>query len=124
MLQTGICAAPKRILAISFKRDAAKKLADRVVKRCTPDRARRFDSYTFDAFAKSLVDRFRAAIPAQCRPPADYRVVMPSRRDYSEFLELHEFNRLFLCGSGQRAAGRRGRGEYVGRFRGIRSSSS
>ncbi|MFP3507682.1 UvrD-helicase domain-containing protein, partial [Burkholderia sp. SIMBA_062] len=72
LLQTGICAAPKRILAISFKRDAAKKLADRVVKRCTPDRARRFDSYTFDAFAKSLVDRFRAAIPAQCRPPADY----------------------------------------------------
>jgi superfamily I DNA/RNA helicase len=94
LLQTGICATPARILAISFKRDAAKNLADRVEKRCTPEQARRFDSYTFDAFAKSLVDRFRSAIPAQYRPPSNYRIVMPSRRDYGEFLELRGFNRL------------------------------
>ncbi|HDR9165658.1 TPA: ATP-dependent helicase [Burkholderia vietnamiensis] len=94
LLQTGICAAHMRILAISFKRDAAKNLTDRVAKRCTPDQVRRFDSYTFDALAKSLVDRFRMAIPAQYRPPSDYRIVMPSRRDYDEFLEQHGFNRL------------------------------
>lgn len=94
LLQTGICAAPKRILAISFKRDAARNLAERVAKRCTPDQARRFDSYTFDAFAKSLVDRFRAAIPDQYRPPSDYRVVMPRRQDYTDFLDAHEFYRL------------------------------
>ncbi|BAX63992.1 DNA helicase UvrD [Burkholderia stabilis] len=94
LLQTGICAAPKRILAISFKRDAARNLAERVAKRCTPDQARRFDSYTFDAFAKGLVDRFRAAIPEPYRPPADYRVIMPSRRDYTEFLDLREIRQI------------------------------
>jgi superfamily I DNA/RNA helicase len=53
--------------------------------------ARRFNSYTFDAFAKNLVDRFRAAIPAPYRPPADYRIVMPSRQDYDDFLDSHNF---------------------------------
>jgi superfamily I DNA/RNA helicase len=91
LLQTGLCPAPKRILAISFKRDAARNLAERVGKRCPPERARRFHSYTFDAFAKSLVDRFRAAIPDPYRPPASYRIVMPSRQDYEDFLDTHNF---------------------------------
>jgi superfamily I DNA/RNA helicase len=34
LLETGICASPYRILAISFKRDAAKNLRDRVSRRC------------------------------------------------------------------------------------------
>ena len=33
LLETGPCKPPQRILAISFKRDAAKDLADRVEKR-------------------------------------------------------------------------------------------
>src|SRR5882724_11418823 len=82
LLQTGVCRAPQRILAISFKRDAAKTLKDRVGKRCLPDQARRFDSYTFDAFAKSLVDRFLPLVPNWCRPPSDYRIVFPSRNDW------------------------------------------
>lgn len=94
LLQTGLCPAPKRILAISFKRDAARNLAERVAKRCPPEQAQRFDSYTFDAFAKSLVDRFRAAIPDPYRPPVDYRIVFPSRPDYQEFLEVHEFRSI------------------------------
>lgn len=80
LLQTGLCPAPKRILAISFKRDAARNLAERVAKRCPPEQARRFNSYTFDAFAKGLVDRFRAAIPDAYRPPAGYRIRTPRRR--------------------------------------------
>lgn len=91
LLQTGLCPAPKRILAISFKRDAARNLAERVAKRCPPEQVRRFNSYTFDAFAKSLVDRFRAAVPDAYRPPADYRIVMPRRQDYSDFLDAREF---------------------------------
>lgn len=91
LLQTGLCPAPKRILAISFKRDAARNLAERVVKRCPPEQARRFNSYTFDAFAKSLVDWFRAAVPEAYRPPVDYRIVMPRRQDYRDFLDAHEF---------------------------------
>lgn len=91
LLQTDLCPAPKRILAISFKRDAARNLSERVAIRCPPEQSRRFNSYTFDAFAKSLVDRFRAAIPEPYRPPAGYRIVMPRRQDYDDFLDTHNF---------------------------------
>jgi superfamily I DNA/RNA helicase len=86
LLQTGHCRPPQRILAISFKRDAAKNLKDRVARRCSSEQARRFDSYTFDAFAKSLVDRFLALTPAWCRPPRDYHVLFPTRDDWDNFL--------------------------------------
>lgn len=91
LLQTGLCPSPKRILAISFKRDAARNLAERVEKRCQPEQARRFNSYTFDAFAKSLVDRFRLGIPDQYRPRSNYRIVTPGKREYEDFLNTHKF---------------------------------
>lgn len=94
LLQTGLCTAPKRILAISFKRDAARNLAERVAMRCPPEQARRFDSYTFDAFTKSLVDRFRAAIPELYRPPSNYRIIFPRGVDYEEFLFNHNFHSI------------------------------
>jgi superfamily I DNA/RNA helicase len=92
LLQTGICPAPKRILAISFKRDAARNLAERVERRCPPEQARRFDSLTFDAFTKHLLDQFRAAIPEDLRPPAAYRIAFPVRRDFEEFLRRHGYH--------------------------------
>ncbi|WP_304275906.1 UvrD-helicase domain-containing protein [Caulobacter segnis] len=64
LLQTGGCIFPRRILAISFKRDAASNLRDRVERRCGPALARRLDSMTFDAFAKQILDRFWPALPA------------------------------------------------------------
>lgn len=63
LLETNICTASGRILAISFKTDAAKNLHERVGLRVKPDLARRFVSQTFDAFTKGLVDRFRTTIP-------------------------------------------------------------
>jgi superfamily I DNA/RNA helicase len=72
LLETRTCAYPYRILAISFKRDAASNLKDRVSRRCGTDLGSRFESYTFDAWAKSLVDRFRPALPDVYRPTADY----------------------------------------------------
>jgi DNA helicase-2/ATP-dependent DNA helicase PcrA len=72
LLETGKCRAPRRILAISFKRDAAKNLRDRVKRRIGPELARRFDSFTFDAFCKSLLDRFLNAVPSDFRPTRDY----------------------------------------------------
>lgn len=72
LLETGICAPPYRILAISFKRDAAKNLKDRVGRRCGDEPARRFESYTFAAWAKSILDRFRLALPDAYRPTSDY----------------------------------------------------
>jgi superfamily I DNA/RNA helicase len=92
LLQTGICPAPKRILAISFKRDAARNLAERVERRCPPEQARRFDSLTFDAFTKHLLDQFRAAIPEDFRPPAVYRIAFPGKRDREEFLRRHGYH--------------------------------
>jgi superfamily I DNA/RNA helicase len=72
LLQTGACRTPQRILAISFKRDAAKNLRERVLARCGPDLARRFDSFTFDAFAKGLLDRFLGALPEEFRLPRGF----------------------------------------------------
>lgn len=85
LLQTGLCPYPKRILAISFKRDAALNLSRRVHQRCTPEQARRFTSYTFDAFTKQMLDRFRMAVPAPYTPPASYRIVFPAKGDYQDF---------------------------------------
>ncbi len=92
LLQTGICPAPKRILAISFKRDAARNLAERVEKRCPPEQAGRFDSMTFDAFTKGFVDRFRAAIPAPFSPPPNYRIDFPTRQQLQHFLTSHNYH--------------------------------
>lgn len=59
LLRTGTCRYPKRILAISFKVDASSNLKQRIKRRCGSELATRFDSYTFHAFAKRIIDRFR-----------------------------------------------------------------
>lgn len=59
LLRTGTCRYPKRILAISFKVDASSNLKERIKRRCGSELATRFDSYTFHAFAKRIIDRFR-----------------------------------------------------------------
>lgn len=86
LLQTGLSPTPQRILAISFKRDAASNLAVRVRKRCHRQHSGRFDSMTFDAFAKGLLDRFANVLPPRWRPSPDYNVMFPSYRSYSDFL--------------------------------------
>lgn len=86
LLQTGRCPPPYNILAISFKKDAAENLAERVRKRCPPEQSRRFVSMTFDAFTKSLVDRFCEAIPPIWRPTRRYEVLFPKPADVRVFL--------------------------------------
>lgn len=86
LLQTGIAPAPRRILAISFKRDAATNLAARVRQRCHRNHAERFDSMTFDAFAKGLIDRLGQALPDRWRPRPDYEIIFPNEWDYRDFL--------------------------------------
>lgn len=86
LLETGICAAPHRVLAISFKTDAAENLAARVRERCDRGQADRFVSMTFDAFTKSLVDRFLPALPADWRPTKPYEIDFPKRRQVEDFL--------------------------------------
>jgi len=89
LLQTGKAPAPQRILAISFKRDAATNLTARVRQRCHRSHAGRLDSMTFDAFAKSLIDRFGQTLPGRWRPTSDYEIVFPNDRDYRDFLQQY-----------------------------------
>jgi len=74
LLTTGICRAPFRVLAISFKVDAARELRERVAKRCGPELASQFDSRTYAAFTKGLVDRFYKLIPTPFQPAPDYGI--------------------------------------------------
>ncbi|WP_316173065.1 ATP-dependent helicase [Bradyrhizobium sp. SZCCHNRI2049] len=87
LLETGLCPAPFRVLAISFKSDAADNLAARVKRRCPPEISNRFTSLTFDAFTKSLIDRFQSAIPADWRPTRPYDIVFPTYRQVTGFLQ-------------------------------------
>ena len=79
LLQTGMCPYPHRILAISFKTDAAKNLKDRVAERCRKEDALRFDSLTFDAFSKGMLARFMSALPKLWQPTKNYEVLTKSR---------------------------------------------
>jgi DNA helicase II / ATP-dependent DNA helicase PcrA len=74
LLQTGLCPAPRRILALSFKRDAARNLEVRVGKRCEPEYARRLESLTFESFGKTILDRFGRALPSHLRPEQHYEI--------------------------------------------------
>lgn len=74
LLRTGTCRYPYRVLAISFKVDASQNLKERVRRRCGQDLATRFDSYTFHAFAKRIIDRFRPALTENDALDADYTI--------------------------------------------------
>lgn len=74
LLRTGASPYPQRILAISFKVDAARNLRDRVRFRSGSQYAARFDSFTFHAFAKRLIDNYRPALAGQNALKPDYRI--------------------------------------------------
>ena len=74
LFQTNNCKAPRKILAISFKKDAAENLKERVEKRCGTDVKDRFTSLTYDAFAKRILDHFLYALPEDTRPLQNYTV--------------------------------------------------
>ncbi len=84
LLRTNLCRNPKKILAISFKKDSAENLRKRVAERLGDEASFRFTSLTFDAFAKSLLDQFRMALPESLRPNPDYMIesVDQSAREY------------------------------------------
>ena len=74
LFQTNRCRNPQKILAISFKTDAAENLKERVDQRCGAEIKGRFVSMTYDAFAKSILDHFMYALPESLRPLPDYLV--------------------------------------------------
>ncbi|MCI1636767.1 MAG: ATP-dependent helicase [Bifidobacterium crudilactis] len=74
LLATGACRYPQRILAISFKVDAAQNIRERVRKRCGEQLAARFDSFTFHAFAKQIIDSYRVLLTGNDALDPDYTV--------------------------------------------------
>ncbi len=86
LLRTSLCPEPRRILAISFKKDAARNLKDRVAQRVSIDQVHRFDSLTFDAFAKSLLDHFLLALPPALCPTANYEILFTNYNTFPDFL--------------------------------------
>ena len=74
LFRTGVCSYPRRILAISFKTDAARNLRDRVFARSGSIYATRFDSFTFHAFAKRLIDNYRPVLTGSNSLAPDYRI--------------------------------------------------
>ncbi len=74
LFRTGTCRYPKRILAISFKVDSSTNLKERVKRRCGSELASRFDSYTFHAFAKRIIDRFRIVLTGDNALPENYSI--------------------------------------------------
>lgn len=89
LLRTAACRPPHRILAISFKRDAARNLGERVADRVAQEHALRFHSMTFDAFTKSLVDQFGTGLPEAFRPPEDYEIGYPTTEELTAFTSRH-----------------------------------
>lgn len=79
LFRTGASPYPKRILAISFKVDAARNLQSRVRLRSGSQYAARFDSFTFHAFAKRLIDNYRPALTGQNALNPDYRIEARTR---------------------------------------------
>jgi DNA helicase II / ATP-dependent DNA helicase PcrA len=94
LLQTNTCSFPFKILAISFKRDASYNLKERVRLRCGDELSRRFDSLTFDSFAKQLLDRFKQALPKEYKISSEYDVVLSDQAilEYYRAEDVDYFN--------------------------------
>lgn len=92
LFRTGGCRYPQRILAISFKVDAARNLDERVRKRSGGKYAERFDSMTFDAFSKMIVDNYKAILPKEYQLNDNYEIdeslddnkLCPNRTNYNQ----------------------------------------
>ena len=86
LLETNTCNYPRKILAISFKKDASYNLNERVERRCGDELGKRFDSHTFDSFAKQILDRFKKALPNGINITDQYEVLLGDK----EILDLYE----------------------------------
>ncbi|MER6651296.1 ATP-dependent helicase [Streptomyces sp. NPDC000971] len=95
LLRTGRCLYPRRILAVSFKVDAARNLRERVRRRSGSRLASRFDSFTFHAFAKRVIDNYRPALTGYNALKHDYRID-PSDRIRGEQITFQDLVPLAL----------------------------
>ncbi|OMF24594.1 UvrD-helicase domain-containing protein [Paenibacillus sp. FSL H8-0259] len=78
LLQTNSLVYPRRILALSYKVDAAKNLDERVKIRCGEQLSGRFNSRTYDAFARRILDQFINLLPEDLKPAKNYGIAKES----------------------------------------------
>lgn len=90
LFSTNKCVSPKKILALSFKTDAASNLKERVKKRYGDEYASRFTSLTYSAFEKRILDQFRDVLPEDIRPSRDY--LIEDWDTIKELLSMNEYN--------------------------------
>ncbi|MDO4635887.1 MAG: ATP-dependent helicase [Streptococcus sp.] len=93
LFSTNKCVSPKKILALSFKTDAASNLRERVKKRYGDEYASRFTSLTYSAFEKRILDQFRDVLPEDIRPSRDYLI-----EDWDTIEELLSINGINVNG--------------------------
>jgi superfamily I DNA/RNA helicase len=106
LLHTNSCPYPLRILAISFKADAAANLSARVRERVPPDLASRLDSHTFHAFSLRLIERFRPVLSGLSALDARFTIgndrIPRTQITFQDFVplatEILEQNALVLAG--------------------------
>ncbi|MGT2743878.1 UvrD-helicase domain-containing protein [Streptococcus phocae subsp. phocae] len=90
LFSTNKCVSPKKILALSFKTDAASNLKERVKRRYGDEYASRFTSFTYSAFEKRILDQFRDVLPEEIRPSKDYMI--EEMEVIKEVLDRNGFN--------------------------------
>jgi len=105
LFETNSCRMPRRILAISFKKDAADNLKERIVTRYGERYKDRFVSMTYDAFFKSILDRFYRALPEDYSIDINYEIADSDTilqafllGDYSElrYMKSYEAKKIAL----------------------------
>lgn len=99
LLETNICNNPKKILAISFKKDSAFNLKERVKLRLSNNLGTRFTSLTYDSFAKGILDRFMYALPEEYRPAKNYEVALSDNKIneiISNYNNLNDINQSII----------------------------
>ncbi|ACV25489.1 UvrD-helicase domain-containing protein [Kangiella koreensis] len=96
LLQTGLCKSPQKILALTFKVDAASNIKNRIDLRCGRELASRFESSTFDAFFISLVRRFSTLLPSWIDIPSDFDVYPFDHNWWSDYEQNQLGGRPFV----------------------------
>ncbi|MBV4420181.1 ATP-dependent helicase [Clostridium tyrobutyricum] len=79
LLQTNKCTFPRKILALTFKRDASDNLKNRVDIRCGHELSNRFVSSTYDSFFTYLLSRFFNLVPSIYKPSDDYNIIIDNK---------------------------------------------
>lgn len=105
LMSTGACGTTRRILTISYKRDAAREVSKRIRDRLPAPHAARVRCATFDEFTKGLVDRFGRLLPPVWRPAPNLELEPAKFPGGLTKARLHEYRLEAAGASGMAKSG-------------------